>query len=105
MVRRRAHRTLRCPERLVAAATFRRRLGPTDSGPEGRLSEADLRGHCCYADRVGQPRTSRSLLAGALLLAAVFFTSYLGILGELVYRWGHEADYSHGFLVPVFSAW
>jgi exosortase len=105
MVRRRAHRTLRCPERLVAAATFQRRFGPTDSGPEGRLSEADLRDQSRYADRAGQPRTALSSLAGTLLLAAVLFTSYLGTLGELVYRWGHEADYSHGFLGPVFSMW
>jgi exosortase len=61
--------------------------------------------HCFYVDRVRQPRAALSSLPGALLLAAVLFTSYLGALGELVYRWGHEADYSHGFLVPVFSVW
>jgi exosortase len=64
-----------------------------------------LQNHCLYADRVPQPRVALSPLVGTLLLAAVVFASYLRALGELVYRWGHEADYSHGFLVPVFSAW
>lgn len=69
------------------------------------LFEVELRGHRSFADRLRQLRLTPSLLVGAVLLAAVVFISYLGTLGELLYRWGHEADYSHGFLVPFFSMW
>lgn len=38
---------------------------------------------------------------GALL--AVFLWSYSWSLNHLAYRWANEADYSHGFFVPVFA--
>jgi exosortase len=69
------------------------------------LSEPELRVHRSLANRVRQVWLTHSWLAGAVLLAAAVFASYLGTLHELLYRWGHEADYSHGFLVPFFSAW
>jgi exosortase len=37
----------------------------------------------------------------ALLIVAIYFDA----LKHLVMRWSRESDYSHGFLVPVFSAW
>jgi exosortase len=64
-----------------------------------------LLNHCVYGDPVRRPRVALSSLASVLLLAAVLCVSYLSTVGELVYRWAHEADYSHGFLVPVFSVW
>jgi exosortase len=36
-----------------------------------------------------------------VLIVAIYFD----VLKHLVLRWSREADYSHGFLVPVFSAW
>jgi exosortase len=69
------------------------------------IYEAELHVHRLFADRARQPRASLSLFVGVLLLAVVVLISYQGTLEELLYRWGHEPDYSHGFLVPFFSAW
>jgi exosortase len=77
------------------------RLDPCSGSP----SVAESGGRGSFADRVRQLWLTKSSFVGAVLLAAVLFVSYGGTLGELVYRWGHEADYSHGFLVPLFSAW
>ena len=49
----------------------------------------------------------------ALALAVAFFAVFWklldflpwGGLGELVYRWTHELDWSHGPLIPLFSAY
>jgi exosortase len=40
---------------------------------------------------------------GMVGLAVVVVVAYLGPLSGLARRWMNEADYSHGFLVPVFS--
>jgi exosortase len=40
-----------------------------------------------------------------LLLVAVIFALYAPVLQILVDQWYHDADYSHGFLVPVLSAY
>jgi exosortase len=69
------------------------------------VCEVELRDRRSFADRVRQLRLTPASLTGVALIAAVVFISYFGTLGELIYRWGHEADYSHGFLVPFFSAW
>lgn len=41
----------------------------------------------------------------ALLLAALVVTLYLPVLTRLALQWYEDPDYSHGFLVPVFSAY
>lgn len=41
---------------------------------------------------------------GVLGLIVVVLSSYAGPLAKLAQRWSREPDYSHGFLVPVFSA-
>ncbi len=45
-----------------------------------------------------------TLALGAAITALVVW-SYYDALGHLVGRWSNEADYSHGFLVPVFAAY
>ena len=40
-----------------------------------------------------------------LLLVAVLAALYAPVLNLLVYQWYHDADYSHGFLVPLLSAY
>jgi len=40
-----------------------------------------------------------------LLLVAVLFLLYAPVLHILVDQWYHDADYSHGFLVPVLSTY
>lgn len=47
-------------------------------------------------------KSTRSWLAFALL-AALLFAVYFRVAGKLVYDWYDLPDYSHGFLVPLFS--
>src|SRR5262245_42216581 len=42
------------------------------------------------------------LLAAAVVIAAFAFN---GGLLELVSRWSRQEEYSHGFLIPLVSAW
>lgn len=51
-----------------------------------------------------RPLRPSIILSGVLVLVAVAW-SYSGAFIELAYRWAREPDYSHGFLVPVFSAY
>ena len=44
-----------------------------------------------------------TLIAGGVVAAALLW-SYRPILEWLVQAWSRNPDYSHGFLVPVFSA-
>ena len=46
-----------------------------------------------------------SVLCAVLAVIGAVGWSYSGALGALVSRWTNEADYSHGFFVPVFSAY
>jgi exosortase len=46
----------------------------------------------------------RPVLAGGVALVAALVWSYSSPLIELAQRWANEPDYSHAFLVPVFSA-
>lgn len=50
---------------------------------------------------------ARSLRAGLLALAAVLvaLVAFGGALSELVHRWNTQEEYSHGFLIPVVTAW
>ncbi len=43
------------------------------------------------------------LLVGVAVLAAIL--AFHGALAELVHRWTTQEEYSHGFLIPVVSAW
>ena len=47
--------------------------------------------------------SSRTLLAVAAVLVCVL--AFSGALLELVHRWNTQEEYSHGFLIPVISAW
>jgi exosortase len=41
----------------------------------------------------------------SLAIFAALAWSYAGALSAMAHRWTNEADYSHGFLVPVFAAY
>lgn len=41
----------------------------------------------------------------AILLAALLIAIYAGVAKKLVYDWYTQPDFSHGFLVPLFSAY
>lgn len=47
----------------------------------------------------------RGPLLQILLLSAVFLGLYASVLTLLIADWEHDPDYSHGFLVPVLSAY
>lgn len=40
-----------------------------------------------------------------VLLFGVFAALYAGVMSGLVAQWWRDPNYSHGFLVPAFSAW
>src|SRR5262245_24130372 len=44
-------------------------------------------------------------LLKASIVAASFAAVFYHVLYELSYRWYQEPDWSHGFLVPLFSAY
>src|SRR5579872_2101408 len=50
----------------------------------------------------GSPAVS---FVGLALTVGVIIACYLGTFAHLIGRWSHEPDYSHGFLVPIISAW
>jgi len=54
---------------------------------------------------IGEAKSFFSSGKGAIFLAllACIFWSYWPSLAELVHRWSNENNYSHGYLVPVFS--
>ncbi len=47
----------------------------------------------------------KATVVAVAVVAASVVACYFGVLSHLAYRWSHEEDYSHGFLVPIFSAW
>lgn len=54
--------------------------------------------------KLGLQRLSQSpAIWGIVGVAVVTSAAYAGTLARLAARWSNEADYSHGFLVPVFS--
>jgi exosortase D (VPLPA-CTERM-specific) len=54
--------------------------------------------------RVPQDNASRAgLLIGTAVLVAIL--GFSGALAELVQRWNSQEEYSHGFLIPVVTAW
>ena len=46
-----------------------------------------------------------ALALGGALLAVILAVTYRGVLADLVRQWWDDENYSHGFLVPVFSAY
>src|SRR6516164_5265374 len=48
-------------------------------------------------------RRSAALWLMAAVLVAATLWSYRAILGQLVQRWSVDPEYSHGYLVPLFS--
>jgi len=61
--------------------------------PGGQAPEA--------AARLARPRF-RMVLAGLVFLA-LLAVLYAGILRDLAWQWWDDSNYTHGFLVPVFS--
>jgi exosortase len=51
------------------------------------------------------PPRDRTLVWGALLIAALVAAAYLRVLQKLVLDWWQFPDFSHGFLVPPFAAY
>lgn len=80
--------------------------------PVGRSATLDLRsGGMNRADtklmeRVAPRETIRNAELGlqAGLLAILLGILYYDILARLVFHWWKDSDFSHGFLIPVFSA-
>ncbi len=52
------------------------------------------------------PQTS-AIRAGLLVSAAILVAilAFSGALSELVHRWNKQEEYSHGFLIPIVTAW
>jgi len=61
--------------------------------PSSRIDQPAPRG------RVPAP----ALIVGLVGLALAVAWAYAGTLAELAHRWSNEADYSHGFLVPLVA--
>jgi exosortase len=51
------------------------------------------------------PRKMTPVLASVGLFLAVVLWAYWSALGDVTERWATDPQYSHGFLVPVFSAY
>ena len=56
------------------------------------------------SDRVPQITAIRTGLL-VLLAILVAILGFSGALTELVHRWNQQEEYSHGFLIPVVTAW
>jgi hypothetical protein len=54
-------------------------------------------------DRAKVSRATLLRLAPAVALGALLLWVYWPTLGDVVYRWWHDPQYNHGFLVPVFA--
>ena len=52
------------------------------------------------------PQTS-VIRTGLLVFLAILIAilGFSGALTELVHRWNQQEEYSHGFLIPVVTAW
>lgn len=54
---------------------------------------------------MNKPRLSTPALAIWFIAVAIIFWSFWPTFEGLAYKWFHDAGYSHGVLVPVFSAY
>src|SRR5947209_2831221 len=57
------------------------------------------------ATRPGPPPEAVRVVVVASLLLGVIVWSYWPTLAEMAERWRTDPQYSHGFLVPLFSAY
>src|SRR6266446_3095332 len=55
------------------------------------------------SDAPQQSARLRPVLVTAALGAAACLWAYWPTLGEMAWRWGHDPQYSHGYLVPLFA--
>src|SRR4051812_20494825 len=69
---------------------------------ERRVSQAPLLGEA-RVPALSPPTSSHAGLVMTVGLAVAFLWSYGPILRTLADRFWHDPQYSHGFLVPVFS--
>ena len=54
---------------------------------------------------VGRRWAERQWLVWSAILSVLLFLLYASVLKNLVLQWWSDPDYSHGFLVPLFSAY
>lgn len=54
---------------------------------------------------LAHPRQHRAIWIQLSLLFVVVAALYFRVLGGLIDQWINDPNYSHGFLVPFFSAW
>lgn len=90
--------------------------GQTPAHVAGQLHP--LRGLGCFGSRsmnptadnlvipaLDHPRLDRTVWIQLSLLLAVLAVLYYRVFGALIDQWIRDPNYSHGFLVPLFSAW
>jgi len=46
---------------------------------------------------------TRAMTVQAVILAVILGVHYRHVIDALVYVWGHNGDWSHGFIIPLFS--
>ncbi len=51
------------------------------------------------------PSRLRAAAFAALTLAGLLLWAFWPTLGEMAWRWGHDPQYSHGYLVPAFAVY
>ena len=64
-------------------------------------SSADIEAYC--GSRVPGERRWRTAWIQAVIVAALLVWFYYSILRGVAFRWNSDANWSHGWLVPVFS--
>jgi exosortase len=77
-------------------AMFPLRLGDSVSVSAGSLSNTE---------HVETRLWSRRLAAWCVILAGLVLLLYASVIKDLVLQWWNDADYGHGFFVPLFSGY
>jgi exosortase len=78
------------------SAMFPLRLGDSVSVSAGSLSNTE---------RVETRLWSRRLAAWCVILVGLVLLLYASVIKDLVLQWWSDADYGHGFFVPLFSGY
>jgi exosortase len=78
------------------SAMFPLRLGDSVSVSAGSLSNTE---------RVETRLWSRRLAVWCVILAGLVLLLYASVIKDLVLQWWTDADYGHGFFVPLFSGY
>jgi exosortase len=78
------------------SAMFPLRLGDSVSVSAGSLSNTE---------RVETRLWSRRLAAWCVILVGLVLLLYASVIKDLVLQWWTDADYGHGFFVPLFSGY